>query len=309
MERTESTHKTNIDQSIIQSFVEQSLSSAAHDFEFIAGGESSQAFAFKVGEESFVFRANNSDNESYKKDLYAHEHFGLNGIPIPEVIQTGVMNNGYSFAISKKIPGKTINHLSDNEKVSLGPELLSTLDSIHDVDISNTKGYGKWDSEGTGQQESWKQTLLAVDQYVHSDSDGPSLFETTFLEKNVWDQAHEKFKELLIFCPEDRYLVHADYGGDNVLSNEGKITGVLDWGTSMYGDFLYDIAWLDLWSKDGNYAESYKDSHAAVAIPNFNERVLCYKLYIILNSMSFFAYSNQQGKYDDIKTKLDALIK
>ena len=48
------------------------------------------------------------------------------------------------------------------------------------------------------------------------------------------------------------YLLHGDYGFDNVLVDQGKISGVLDWANAKYGDFLYDVAWLDFWSLFGS---------------------------------------------------------
>ncbi len=309
MEKSELIHKTDIDRNLVQSFVEQNFNNAASNFQFIAGGESSQAFSFEVADESFVFRVSVSDKEVYKKDMYANKYFSLNGIPVPEVLEIGEMGNGYNFAISKKLPGETLNRLPAGEIAAVTPELVGILDSIHATDVSNTKDYGQWDSEGMGKQNSWKETLLEVDQYVQSSSDTPSLFDTSFVEKDVWNKIYKRFTELINYCPENRYLVHADYGGDNILVKDKKITGVLDWGVSMYGDFLYDIAWLDFWSRDAGYIEYYKTTHTTAEMPYFDERILCYQLYIILNSMSFFAYSNQQKKYDDLKDRADSLIK
>ena len=45
-----------------------------------------------------------------------------------------------------------------------------------------------------------------------------------------------------------RSLIHADLINRNVLVDSGAITGVFDWGCSVYGDHLYDLAWFEFWS-------------------------------------------------------------
>lgn len=55
-------------------------------------------------------------------------------------------------------------------------------------------------------------------------------------------------KELVEACPDDRHLVHADLLHGNVLVRAGRIDSVFDWGCSLYGDHLYDLAGLDFWS-------------------------------------------------------------
>ncbi len=116
--------------------------------------------------------------------------------------------------------------------------------------------------------------------------------------------------ELLKFCPEDRYLVHGDYGFGNILSDGTRITAVIDWEASMYGDFLFDVAWLSFWSRkpdlESLYAEHLKSQNREV--PHFAERILCYKLYIGLRTLSFFAYSNQKEKYDGLKEHVGRLV-
>jgi thiamine kinase-like enzyme len=40
------------------------------------------------------------------------------------------------------------------------------------------------------------------------------------------------------------HLVHSDLLHYNVLVAADRVTAVLDWGSSLYGDFLFDLAWL-----------------------------------------------------------------
>ena len=137
-----------------------------------------------------------------------------------------------------------------------------------------------------------------------------SLFETTFLEKDFWDIAYARLAELVPLCPEERSLVHGDYGFDNVLSDGAKITGVIDWGGSKYGDFLFDVAWLSFWSREIDYKNLYLEhiKKKRIHIENFSERMLCYKLFIGLGSLSFYAYSGQREKYERTKKAVGELL-
>jgi hygromycin-B 4-O-kinase len=152
--------------------------------------------------------------------------------------------------------------------------------------------------------------LLAPDLRVVGTPENPGLFETSFLEKDFWNKVTSKMAELSNYCPEERCLVHADCGFDNVLSDGKKITGVIDWENSMYGDSLYDLAWLSFWRSELGYEQMYAEyvQGKGKEIEHFNERVLCYKLWIGLNAMIFFAYSDQKGKYEYAKGILEKLL-
>lgn len=115
-------------------------------------------------------------------------------------------------------------------------------------------------------------------------------------------------EELAGSCPEERYLVHGDYGNNNATAENGKVTGVFDWADSLYGDFVYDIAWMAFWLKNADKRQVLENYYAQRNIPNFAERLLCYKLRIGIGSMSFYAFSKQEEKYELIKQRTLDLI-
>ena len=59
-----------------------------------------------------------------------------------------------------------------------------------------------------------------------------------------FEEGYARLCELARWCPEDRHLIHDDLINRNVLVDGDRISAVLDWGSSKYGDFLYDIAKL-----------------------------------------------------------------
>lgn len=299
-----SSHKTTIDTTTIQQFLtEKFQTDNLIDVVHIAGGEGSQAFGYTINNTNYVIRVNKHSDRGFAKDHYAYSHFNSDRLPIPEVIEIGTLDNGNYYAISIAAKGVQFKNLDIIDQKYLLPKLFDILNTIHTTDISATTGYGKWDHHGLATYSSWKSMLLNVDMYAKD------LFDTTFLEKSQWDISYNKFLELLPFCPEDRYLVHGDYSSDNIITTPTTVTAILDWETAMYGDYLYDVAWMQFFSKGINYEQAFLEYHHATSILHFTERVLCYQLYIGMSSLSFYAYSGQREKYDGTVEKLNTLLK
>jgi hygromycin-B 4-O-kinase len=305
----DSTFKTRITIEQIQSFLDEKFSKNILNLMYIKGGESSQAFSFEQEDKEYILRVNRHDAKGFNKDKYAHEHFSSEGILIPEIIEIGQMSNGNHYAISEKAQGKTIAEYSAEETESQVPTMLNVLDEIHAIDVSKTTGYGYWNPDSTGDFNSWNETILAVatDPWRKWDE----LFANRSMEKDLYDILNAKLKELIEFCPEDKSLIHGDYGWENLLSDGKKVTGVIDWSESRYGDFIYDVAWMTFWPSPYNYGIAF-DKHfeeKKVDIPNYKKRILCYQVYIALNSLGFYAYSNQKEKYQWAKDRITGLIK
>lgn len=300
--------KTKISESLVKKFLSSFHNADISSLHHLKGGEISQAFSYKYQSEELVIRVNTRAG-TYSKDVHAWQHFEPQGIPVPEIFETGSLNSEYYFAISKKVPGSLLKDLSNNEYRALLPEIFKSLDAIHSIDISNSAGFGAWQTDDISETSSWKDYILAVDNYAIPKDGNNNQFETTFLEQVVWEKTYKSMSNFLSFCPEIRYLVHGDFGSDNVLARGNEITGILDWEGSKYGDFLYDVAWLNFWNPDRNPISLFREHYSKKdSIKNFQERITCYQLRIVLSSLSFYAFSNQLEKYQSTKDKLNRII-
>lgn len=301
---TVSTHKTNLENFVVLDFLKNYYKKDVSNLTPLVGGEASQAFGYNVNGQDLVIRINKHFDRGFKKEKYAYNNFKSLEIPIPKILDIGQLEDGQYFVISEKVDGELFKNLNDEEFDKNLPSLFSTLESIHSIDVSDKIGYGKFDIEGIGQDKSWKEYLLKVDEHaIH-------MFDNSMLEKDVWDKIYKRFTELISFCPEEKYLVHGDYNFGNLFSKNEKIAGVIDWESSTYGDFLYDVARLQFFTKDFDYEKAYLDFCNKIGknIENFKERILCYQLRIGLSSLSFYAYSKQKDKYESCKNKLLNLI-
>ncbi len=238
-----STVKTQVALDRVGAFIGETFGGPVSGLTPLKGGEAAQAFGFLVDDERLVIRINDN-SRSFEMDRYAHRHFSSAEIPIPEIVQIGDFDDTLHYAISRRLRGKLVYELSDEEHARTLPSLIATMDAIHQTDVRGQGKYGEWDEVGKADLDSWKQYVLSIKDGVPYGTDWPTLFESSTMEPRLFDRVCGQLSELVEYCPEDISLIHGDFGFDNVLTDGGRITGVLDWGGSKYGDFLYDAAWL-----------------------------------------------------------------
>ena len=265
--------------------------------ERLKGGEASAAFGFRAGGEAYVMRVN-TNSWSFEKDRYAFTHFGSDELLIPEVLRVGSMDDALYFAVSRRGSGRHLMDLTADEQNRASAPLLEVMDAIRHVDVRAQGRYGEWDVAGKARCGSWKETLLAIENDSWEGMSWRALFETTMMEPEAHETLFRRMSELVDHCPEDIHFVHGDFGFDNLLWDGERITSVFDWGGSMYGDFLYDAAWLAFWSDryDVDAFRAHFDGQGT-AVPRFSERMLCYRLHVGLGALGFYAWSQQERKY------------
>jgi hygromycin-B 4-O-kinase len=157
-----------------------------------------------------------------------------------------------------------------------------------------------WDAEGQGSHASWKSYLLDVS------SDHESSITHGWREQlrakselqQVFDELYEMLEKNVDACPEPRELIHSDLLNCNLLVLDHKMSGVIDWQCSLYGDSLYDIAWFLYYAPwypqfaeiglGDKLLEHYKKSSSNAE--NIIERLLCYYLHIGLGSITYNAF-------------------
>jgi hypothetical protein len=102
------------------------------------------------------------------------------------------------------------------------------------------------------------------------------------LDRSLLKELITAFTSLAKHCPEERYLVHGDFGSNNVLTDGRSITAVLDWDEAKYGDPLFDVATAYFWSSwlDCMAAQAAYYNACLSAIPGYQERIVCYQLRI-----------------------------
>lgn len=129
---------------------------------------------------------------NFPKEAYVYQKLASTHIPIPPLLQVGRLGDLH-FAISQKVPGKILEQHTPQEAERLLPQLIETLDAIHQVDVSDTWGYGVFNDLGKGMSSSWRDFLLRIDQEEDErDYFGKwhHLFADTFLERDLFEHIY-----------------------------------------------------------------------------------------------------------------------
>jgi len=153
-------------------------------------------------------------------------------VAVPTVLGAGVPGEGYPFPWSVRgwLPGETADRARVDERfaVDVG-EFLVALQRC-DADGGPAAGKHSWyrGASLTHYDEETRRCLAALDGRID-----------TAAAAAVWDAA------LAAECHGDPVWFHGDVAAGNLLVRDGRLTGVIDFGTSGIGDPACDlvIAW------------------------------------------------------------------
>lgn len=270
----------------------------------LSGGNVARAFSVvsPETESKYVLRFNEGSMDvNFEKEAFVSETFRTPLVPIPTVIAYG-RTGSLHYCLSERSIGTGMDRLEPSDRDGLLPHLLETLVAIHSSDVTAYTGFGVFDGEGQGFFSDWASSQLRVAEEERTDGffgRWHVLFDTTFLERDRFDEILRHMTELLTGVPETRYLIHGDFGFGNVLVADGRITAVIDWLNAGFGDFVYDVAWLDFWDVKRNYGEIMRPIYESRGfdVDSWYERLLCYQCRIALDGMRFFAKANDEDGY------------
>jgi hygromycin-B 4-O-kinase len=279
-------------------FLDAHLGGGVTDVELVGEGEWSRCFGFTHHETELVIRFGRHV-EDFRRDRRA-SRFTATDLPVPDVTEVGEAFGAW-YAISTRAHGTAWERLDHDAWAATFPSILATLDALRLTDIGDSVGYGSWDVSGDGRHPSWRDFLAAV-----ADEDPPAerlhgwraCLDALPDHARVFHHAHGQMLELADAFTDERYLVHNDLLNRNALAADGRVTAVFDWGCSIYGDFLYELATFLFWAPwhlpidaDATLAAAQRH-HAAIGldIPDFDARLRCSALHIGLQHIGYNAF-------------------
>jgi len=276
--------KSTYNQNTVAKFLSEKYGEAITPTPMVEGQES-QAFSFRHNNSDFVIRIN-PIIEAFQKDDYAYQNFSSAKIPIPKIVEYGDFDTKSAFCISEKVPGITLQDADEATVSMLLPDITNRWRSISEVDISNAMGYGIFSGgDGNAPFNSWRDYLLSIlDQQKYDWERAKNISDAELI-----DALQSALTKLVQYCPEDRRLIHGDFGSNNIIiaAHVPKITAIIDWDNAAYGDPLYDIAtayfwrtWLMCMELTSSYWEE-----TLCSAPNYHKRIMCYQLHIGLNEI------------------------
>lgn len=292
-----------------QVMLEAILNTPITHIEAIEMGELSRVFSFYVNGGSYVVHFRDS-NISLEKADYMYRTYG-DILPIPKVIKKGE-HDSLSYIISEKVEGVPISSLSETEQADVLDHVASIFTTMSEIKLDRSKGYGWISPTGETAFNTWEEMIINS----FRDDDGgfhhnwTQLYETSFLEREVFQQGYDKMLELLQFAPDHPGLVHGDFHLGNMLSDGKKVTGIVDWEMSMHGDFVLDVAGLHFWSEHLSFPERVQEAwqKKGKEIPHFEERLQAYMIWKAIDGLRFFAKKDDKQAYDYMKARLKHLL-
>lgn len=302
-----------------ESFLAGRFGGGVRDVAPLGKGEWSRAFAFRrIGSEAagdYVIRFG-AYLEDFAKDRLAARYAGPD-LPIPQIIEIGEAFGGY-YAIAGRVFGGYIDEVDEAQMRSLLPSLFAALDAARLADLSDTTGYGGWGADGAAPFPSWRAVLLDVANDRPTDRIGGwrARLAASSVGAEPFDRAYEQLAALAdsaADAAEERHLIHSDLLHFNVLVEGARVTGVLDWGCGLYGDFLYDLAWFCFWQpwypawrRIDFRAEALRHyASVGLAVPHFEARLRCCQIHIGLGSQAYQAYA---GLWSDLRETADRTL-
>jgi hygromycin-B 4-O-kinase len=281
-----------------QSFVTARYSRRATRLRLIGSGEWSQAYAFTLDGTDSVIRFGRF-GEDFLKDQIMGAYSSAD-LPIPAVRETGHAAEGY-FAVSDRAPGCLLNDLDGAAMQTALPSLLLALDALRAVEITGASGYGVWAPDGTAPAATWPQALLAVSQETARVPGWRAALATSPIGPGAFGAGYARLQELVSGLPDSRHVIHGDLVNRNVLAEGATIAAVIDWGNALYGDYLYDAAWLIYWWpwfpawQDIDIARELRQHWDSTggAPADLDHRLLTYLIHIGLDAMSYDAFKRR----------------
>lgn len=243
-------------------------------------GEVSQVFAFRFGGDELIVRVAPSRHE-YDKERYVVENLRPAGVPVPDILDIWQHDDAHVMCASRYLAGVTVDRCSAEQAADLVEPVLRAHSAITAVDISATSGFGTFDATGRAEHASWPDYLAATAREPLAAPPG-HRGRVEYLGATLIERAPE--------CPNLRQLVHADFGGNNLLTDGTTVTGVIDWPQALFGDPIYDAAWSIFW---GGWNEPMRVHGNALwsawaDAPRASTRLLCCVAHVGLGAADYF---------------------
>lgn len=281
-------------------------------------GPAAQIAAMRPGEWSAVYSIRTTDvdvvarfgayDEDFEKDAYA-ARYSSTALPIPPVLEWGPALDGF-YAVAPRMRGEHIDGLDETRMRRVLPSLFAAQDAMRAIELPARSGYGGWRANGRTTHPSWREWLLGFfnEPATRGAPGWRELLQDLPTVVAAFQEGYARLVQMVEYCPEERALFHDDLLNRNVLVDGDRISAVLDWGSSKYGDFLYDIAnlvfyrpWFPAWRNIDFAAEARAHYDAiGLAVPQFAERLSCYCLRIALDGV---AYSAFRKRWDEVELR------
>lgn len=243
-------------------------------------------------------------NDKFAYDLINNHKLN---IPIPKVLCSFVFDENQVLVLEK------INYPlleSVNDKSKYIPSMINCLKSIHEIksDIAGLLN--------TRLNKTWKEILLSNFNGNDELLDWVVITKRKGLDKDLVLKSINKLIKQIEekeFLNSNYSLLHPDFNQRNLFidPNSNKITGIIDWSESMFGDPLYDFARLRMFIWHFKLGENVLKEYYSLVNLNEKEKEI-EQIYVVSFVIEYLAYySEELNEFNNnrIKTHQEYLTK
>jgi hygromycin-B 4-O-kinase len=275
----------------------------------LQAGAWSSAYAFEADGRELVLRLGHH-REDFDKERVAGT-WNEPGLPVPEVLEVGEVFDRY-YIVSQRHHGTKLADLDPATVPRVVEGLIDVLAATRRVALPGS-GYGIWLAPaGDAPAPSWSEHLCAVADRderrlvgwrgrlaAHSRALDAFWRGCTALRANA-----DRF-------PHTRAVVHADLLLNHLVGPDGDITAVFDWGNSLAGDPLYDIAWIVYcipWFPAIDRRHVLGLARSRFPDDDVDGLVPWYELHIAVASLQYQAYIEDDAELERTVDRVDHLL-
>jgi aminoglycoside phosphotransferase len=215
----------------------------------VTEGNTTPVYKILNGTDVFYLKLTEEKGEMISPQILAHEQLVKKGARIPRFVSWDDMNAtlGSSYMITKEMPGIPLSKLKKIDKAKydscIEQVLLEAGRDLSKATSIQTKGYGwikrdqKKTKELVGEYDSYKSFLLNnIEKKINE------LKNLGFDPMN--EDEVERYKMLVYkhIDEEKPCLAHGDLTMDHIYVNNGRYSGIIDWGDIRSASNLYDLA-------------------------------------------------------------------
>jgi hygromycin-B 4-O-kinase len=248
-------------------------------------GEDSRACGFSTGAgDRFVLRVRKVGT-GFETERYVRRLLEPVGVEVPEVLGTGSTSAGLAWCVSRRVAGVTLEDLSPADAEAVAPALIDVWSAMASVDEPTERGLpGNFDRLPG---ESWRSFLAS--QRAEAEASRRDLADV------VGGPLYDRAVDVLDALDDDvdrggdvARLVHCDFGSNNVMTEDGRVTAVLDWDYPRWGDPLWDVAGLHAWRDWLTCMDIHARAFDGVlehGDPSYRPRIRCYGIHVALGAL------------------------
>lgn len=291
------------DQAAINAFVETTLGTDEFEIELHSSqGYRSRTFMCASSAGLFVLR-HGFDVSGMEKDRYAGEHFLSSDLVVPRVLNVQTQDDKSAFCLSQRVPGEILDEtLLGTPGTNLNVSFNESLRTLHGTDVDDSRWFGFARSNGDGRLPKWLFDL-GVQRRVTELYWGRLAREYTSIDKARFKDINAMRRELAGFCITERMLYHGDLKHDNLLAQNDRITGVIDWSRFGYGDPAHDLGMLHV--RYPNAVDATQHAEAIKLNDNgLQERVTYYAMNECNVALGFFGKQGNEQKFTETEKRL-----